>query len=248
MEIFNRLKEKFKLQKENIYSKIVRVSENEKYRQMMIEEMNEYRKRMEQEDVYYMLGRDEAYALFSDPKKESKNLYSLFEIYKTWDDYGHLPFNVGLLFEDLMADKSRVVGIHRSDSIGQFGNITEDSILQDVFTRGLVNNGDLFSSGAYTKGYINPSKTLSPCDKIFDLVMFAKTGRKHGDKASIITSIPAEYVDDELNIINNSGSKIYDTHDGGIYVKPEYIVGCIYQDHGNCEFYIKDDIINRKTK
>lgn len=31
-------------------------------------------------------------------------------------------------------------------------------------------------------------------------------------------------------------------------LKPEYIVGCVVQDHGDCQFYIKDDIIKEKTK
>lgn len=223
------------------------MNRNNNLRAKMISDIDQYRRRSKDEGLYFMLASDEMYRLFSDPSKDANKLYSLFEMYKDWDDYGSLPLEVGMLYEELLADKSHVVGIHRSDSIGQFGDVQEDHILIDVFTNGLRNNGDLASSGLYNSGYIDPSKTLTPCHNILNLVILSKTPRKQGDKASIIVSIPKQYVDESLDIVNNQGSNIYVVDsNGNRNIKPDFIVGCIYQDNGNCTFYVKDDIIKEK--
>ena len=81
---------------------------------------------------------------------------------------------------------------------------------------------------------------------MLEFVMLVKTGRKYGDKASIITCIPSEYVNEDLDIINDSGSKIYIEENGFKYIDPKYIAGCITQDNGNCKFYLKSDILESK--
>lgn len=247
MEVFSKIKGKYRLQKDRATSMVRAMIPDSFYRKKMIKEMNKYRERMETEDVYYMLGRDEAIKMFTNPNVKARNMYEVFKIYQHWDEYGYLSKNTGLFFEELLADKNNYVGVHRSDSIGQFSDVLEDIVLEDVFTNGLRNGGALWKNGIVHEGFNEPKETIDPCHKILDLVMFSKGCRVYGDKVSIITSIPREYVNEAYEIINDSGPKIYNINSGDLLdLKPEFIVGFIYREKGNCTFYTKEDYMAKK--
>ena len=249
MKVFSRIKGKYKLQKERAKLMVGAMIPDSFYRKKMIEEMNKYRMRMEAEDVYYMLGRDEAFEMFTNPNFKARNLYDVFKIYQSWDDYGYLSKNTGLFYEELLADKNNYVGVHRSDSIGQFSDVFEDKVLEDVFTNGLRNDGAVWKNGIVHEGFNEPKETIDPCHKILDLVMFSKGSRTPGDKVSIITSIPREYVNEAYEIINNSGYKLYNINSGNLLnLKPEFIVGFIYREKGNCTFYTKEDYMAKRNR
>lgn len=213
----------------------------ENIREKFKEKIKEYEEKSKKDNNYYLFTSEAAKKMAYNPNVSDDSLSFFYDFYEEWDEYGSLPLSLGLFYEKAIKDDSIYLGIHRSDSIRDMN----DEILENIFNNGLINNGDL-SSGAVHNSAVNPNKTLSPLNDIRTAVILSKTGRKHGDRVSVIAAIPSKYVNKDLNIINDSEEKIYNEINNIKYIKSEYMVGAIYHENGNCIFNSKEEILNNK--
>lgn len=219
-------------------------SKRKEYKQIA----EEYSKKSILDNNYYLLGSNFFKEIVNNPQLDDKNLEFFYDICKEWDDYGSIELNFGLELENLLQDKDYIMGVHRtnSDSYTDYDGEIRSRLVETIFDEGLKNFGDL-SSGVNIKEPPEPAKTVSPVTNIMDAIIFLKSSYKSSD-ASILVALPRDYVDNELEFKGNYQKKIYDIKDGNYTIKPEYLVGVVYQKEGNCKVYTKDEVKTMKGK
>lgn len=208
--------------------------------------IEEYEKKSVIENKYYLLSSDFFKDIVNNNELDDKNLEFFYDICKEWDDYGSIELEVGHMLESLIKNPDYRIGIHRTPSFSSIdaeGNLHSE-LANDIFENGLINNGDL-SSGVVNTDVPEPSKTVSPINNIMDAVMYFKASYKQSN-IGVLAAFPTKYVDKELNFNDNYAAEIYNTTDIGAYtqysIKPKYLIGVVYQDHGNCKFFTKDEV------
>ena len=69
-------------------------------RNEMINIINEYKNKSKEDGNYYLIASDNVNKLFLDKNRDIDSLYYIFELYKEWDDYGSIPYEVGVFLKN----------------------------------------------------------------------------------------------------------------------------------------------------
>ena len=143
-----------------------------------------------------------------------------------YDKVGYISMQLGKELEELW-DDDYVIGIHRT------GYSNANEIIQDVFTNGLINNGDSMLGCTYTKPdeMINLEKTVSVFSDLKLLVWQLKTASGYKEsQGSFVIKIPKSY----LGQAEGEIKPIYYKENGlSIRLLPEYIYGYVPCDNCN---------------
>ena len=201
-----------------------------------------YSKKSILENKYYLLGSNYFKDIINNTQLDDKNLEFFYDLCKEWDDYGSIELDFGLELESLVKDKTYILGVHKTltDAIIDEDNMIHSTLINTILDEGIKNFGDL-SSGVGVKEAPEPSKTISPITNIMDAVIYLKSSYKNSDVCFLV-ALPREYVDNDLEFAGNYQKEIYNIKDNEYTIKPEYIVGLVYQNNGNCTYYSKDSI------
>lgn len=159
------------------------------------------------------------FSLFKDARNVSISHPQIKELAKDYDTIGYMSEEVGCELDSLYDNPDYIIGIHRTG----FTRIN-DKILNDIFNRGLYNNGDLMSSGANNGNY-NIEKTVSFFNDLLLLIPSLKTceGYKMSE-GCIIVKIPKSYV----GMKNGEVQPIFYKENGyQVRLIPEFIYGYI---------------------
>lgn len=163
------------------------------------------------------------------------------------DRYGAMSIELGNMLEELIDDPTIRVGIHRT-YLYDVHNVVNNVMLQSILSEGLKNMGDLMSSGVENRGTIDPFKTVSICNNIFDAVAMIKTSYKRPTNCSVLIAFPAEYVNEDGELTGPEES-IYTRDDSGtLHIKPEFQLGVITQEDGICNYFPKEEILSHAKR
>lgn len=209
----------------------------------------EYSKKSTLDDNYYLLGSNYFMSIINNKELDDKNLDFFYDLCKEWDEVGSIPLKLGMSIESLINDERIVLGVHRTydNSIYVDDEQTLNcGFVNNIFQEGLKNYGDL-SSGIPSYDVPEPNKTITPITNILDAVICLKSSYKNSN-ASILIALPNEYVDNDLEIIGNHANKIYYINDNTYTIRPDYLLGLIYQKEGICTYYSKDKVLNNNRK
>ena len=166
------------------------------------------------------------YSLIKDSKtlKFFENLkngsYFLKQAYD-YDTYGFMSKELGEELEKLFMDENCVIGIHRTGETS-----VNESILQDIFSNGLINGGKSMQLGSNSDSF-NIENTVSIFNKFQYLISQIKAS--HGYKSSdgcIILKIPKSC----LGLDSNNPLPLYNIKDGKCYINPAFIFGYVPVD------------------
>lgn len=150
-----------------------------------------------------------------------------------YDKVGYISMQLGKELEELW-DDDYVIGIHRT------GYSNANEIIQDVFTNGLINNGDSMLGCTYTKPdeMINLEKTVSVFSDLKLLVWQLKTASGYKEsQGSFVIKIPKSY----LGQAEGEIKPIYYKENWlSIRLLPEYIYGYVPCDNCNLGEMIKN--------
>lgn len=202
----------------------------------------EYENKSMVENKFYLLSSSYFKNILNNKSLDDKTLEFFYDLCKEWDDYGSLDLNFGLELENLIEDKDYVIGVHRTDSYSYIDNDGEihSKLISTIFDEGLKNFGDL-SSGVDITEAPEPAKTVSPITDIMDAVIYLKSSYKNSD-ASVLVALPRDYVDNYLEFKGDYQNEIYNIKGKSYTIKPEYLVGVVYQKGGNCKVYTKEEV------
>ena len=208
----------------------------------------EYEKKSMVDNNYYLLSSNYFKNILNNKDLDDKNLEFFYDLCKEWDDYGSIPLELGNSIEKVLNDERLYLGIHRTDSDAKIDkdSYLESELVDNIVKNGLKNNGDL-SSGVVSVEAPDPNKTISPINNILDAVIYLKSQYKHSNIGVLLT-LPKKFVNDELDIINNNESNIYNHTKDGFYIKPKFITGVIYQKDGNCAYFPKEYIKSKTSE
>ena len=234
---------------------IVKSIKNKKKINEFIDLINNQKKLYNDKENFYLFNSSYGEELINGAIKRSKkecNPYYVeycYDLLKEWDNYGNLPKNISDLLENLINDSNYHIGIHRTGGYGmiEVDDIFSSELLHDIFQKGLYITGDL-SSGVDHKGeIIHPNKNISPLNNMLEVVMLCKSSYKRST-GGVITAIPSKYVTSSYKIKDGCADKVYYKVDNQWTLKPEYLVGFVSQNEGNCKFYTKNEILNNYNK
>ena len=156
------------------------------------------------------------------------------QLVKQYNDFGYMSKALGQELEQLFYDDSYIVGVHRTGA-----SVVNDNYLQDVFTKGLINNMDCLQGGIFTDvDHLDIKKTV---DLVYDPIVLngiLKTASQYKcSEGCIIIKIPKSY----LGMEDGEIKPIYYRDGISIKLMSEYIYGYIPV---NKEGYVGDIVHN----
>lgn len=161
---------------------------------------------------------EENYSILKHSKIKSmlQNNESIKEIATEYDGFGYMPKSVGEELENLN-EEGYIVGIHRTG----YTIVTKDMI-NDLFTQGLTNNGDIMIG--INNGKFNIEKTVSFYENFLTLYgqIKAASGYKNS-QGCVIVKIPKSYIGKAEGEIK----PIYWQNKELVKLLPEFIYGYI---------------------
>ena len=171
------------------------------------------------------------------------------QLFFSVDSNGYISQELGYYLESLF-DNSSAICTHFSGYTYIDNNNLSNSMVASYFTDGIVNCGDKMQGIVYNNNNLHLQKTLSTCNDILMLVRNLKLAYTYkSSRGAFVLKIPRQYFENELQYIN----ELYNIENGQFYIKPEYIVGYIPNDHGNLlpiylrEQFLKENVNNNKT-
>lgn len=249
LKIFNYLKDKFKLKKEEkepiIKTKKERLTEEE-----ILELYKIYKEKSIRENRYYIKGSNYMKRVIdSKISNDLMNDFFITHFDKIDKNPNVVPLELGNFLEALTEDPNFRLGMHKSDSV-ICSNVYMDKELNDIMTSGLVNNGSNMQ-GLVTTGIKAPNKTIANADDIISALAIIKSTYK-GSKGTILVKLPKDVVDNQFEIIppqEENAKKIYNYDSYGIpYLKPELIIGYVALENEEYKFYSREDLLNNKIQ
>lgn len=167
-------------------------------------------------DGFFKNKEKTGYKLMRDYKKLNRKL----KIYaKDYDSFGFVPYNVGKELEETCDFDNNFIGIHRT------GYSNAEYIIDDVFNRGLINNGDVMQGGI--SSYVDIGKTVSQATDMTFLVGMLKTACNYKmSQGAFLIKIPKDYV-------FHGEKPIYSKENDIMRLLPEFVYGYISVDENN---------------
>lgn len=202
------------------------------------------------EDRYSLFEFDCVKEKFFSDFTNSDVMESLYDLLEEWDNNSRIPYNTGILLNELIEDKNIVPAIHRTKF--QYTNIGEykhNDDLENIMYNGLYNNGhaNAQGGGVILKGTPDVLLTMTPLRGISGIINLV--GTLHGSNTTVIAAFPKELVTEDLENKRGMETSIYDYHDSFYYIKPEYIVGALIKDNDKSKldaFYLKNEILENR--
>lgn len=213
---------------------------------MDLKSLREYFKiKSQEENKYFLMGSRYADEIFDDDRIDEGGIVFFRGLFQEWDAFGSVPLELGCYVEQLLDEPSIVLGIHRTGGFGSIDkdNILESKMLNSIFKDGLKNMGHL-SSGAVSDGTPDPSYTVSMIANPLYAMMFLK-GSYKDSVGGVLVALPSSCVDNEGKVINNSFDTIYTMVDNSPAIKPEYLLGFVASNNGECTYYPKEKFVNK---
>ena len=167
----------------------------------------------------YNRRNDHGFSLIRDARNVSISHPQIRELAQGYDEIGYMSEEVGRQLDRLYDNPDYIIGIHRTG----FTRIN-DKILNDIFYKGLYNNGDIMSSGSDGQRF-NIDKTVSLFNNFLTMVPCLKTSEGYKmSQGCIIVKIPKAYVGKG----NGEAHPIYyKENDYQVRLLPEFIYGYI---------------------
>ena len=113
-------------------------------------------------------------------------------------------------------------------------HVVEDTTLDDMFSLGLINTGNILAEGITTH-YVKD---------IYDVLSLLKVNEPRYS-GIVIMEIPNIYLDDNNNVIDEYSDKVY-TNGEYIRINPDYIKGYIATNFDRCELYTRKEVLNQE--
>lgn len=159
------------------------------------------------------------YSIIKSSKNLSQNTY-MMKLADQYDKYGYMPQELGEELDNLFMDDNYVIGIHRTGYTG----ITNE-VLDNIFNKGLINNGHVFS-GANT-GQCDIEKTVTLFNDFSILCWQLKVSHGYkGSEGCVIVRIPKEC----LYETNKNPMPMYYVDQGINRLLPQYVYGYVPVD------------------
>ena len=173
-------------------------------------------------------------------------LEMLYDILEPWDDQCKLPYNTGVLLNELEQDNTIIPTVHRTFfKYEDINGYKHNNDLDDIMCNGLINQGHTNATGgpAVEEGAPNLSLTMTDIKDIGGILNIIASYR--GSNTTIVAAFPKTIVDKNLTNLNDN--EIYDIHNGYYYIKPKYILGALIKNDNNLDsFYLKNEILERR--
>lgn len=138
--------------------------------------------------LFNKLDPNAEYKLIKNNKYKGKR-QGLKPLAEDYDSFGFISNSLGKELENLFKDDNYIIGIHRTG----YSNVT-DNFIDDVFTNGLINNGDIMQG--VVNSNIDIEKTVSIINRLELMVGSLKACHSYKDsEGAFIIKIPREYLD-----------------------------------------------------
>ena len=141
----------------------------------------------------------------------------LYDISKRYDNYGFMSQSLGEELDSLFKDGDYMIGIHRTGYTP-----VDNKTLEDIFNKGLINNGHIMSGGMDGTDDIERTVTL-----FYDFpILVGQLKAAHGYKGSegcVVVKIPKSY----LGKAEGEIKPIFYSDNGIVYLLPEFIYGYV---------------------
>lgn len=161
---------------------------------------------------------------FKQLNKNARNIYA------PSDEFGYMSYELGTELENLF-EPDYVVGIHRTGY-----TLVDGEYLNDVFTKGLINNNGSMQGAMSSK--IDLNETVSTYNSFMKMYGNVKDASGYkGSNGVVVVKIPKSYLDDaDLNI-----NKIYSFENDTARLRPEFIYGYVpVSESGVCGDIIRN--------
>lgn len=199
-------------------------------------EIEEHIKEYENKNLYTIFSSKYIKELIKKTKNHV-NKSQIYKLIKEWDEELLVPQEIGKYLEDLLENDKLTIGIHRTE--------VNDTIIDNIITDGLKNNGDL-SSGAIEE---NPdlNKTVSFPKNILNAMISLKSSYKNST-GGFLLAFPSDIVDENGEIKDNDYFKINENIKGTTYIKSEYVLGYIDTKYGVMNYFPKEELLDKKNR
>lgn len=204
------------------------------------------------EDRYSLFEFDCVKKKFFNDFTNTDAIESLYDLLEGWDSSSRIPYNTGVLLNELIEDKNIVPAIHRTKfKYTNIGDYKHNDDLENIMQNGLYNNGHANAVGgtAVQDGIPDVLLTMTPLRNISGIINLV--GRLRGSNTTVIAAFPKELVTEDLENKRGMETSLYDYHDSFYYIKPEYIVGALIKDNDRSKldaFYLKNEILENRYK
>ena len=156
------------------------------------------------------------YSILRSSKTLKESEY-LMELSKQYDDYGYMSDELGDELDELFLDDDYIIGIHRTGYTPM-----DDKTIDDIFSKGLINNGHIMQGGGTGNYSIENTVSL-----FYDFtIMNGQLKAAHGYKGSmgcVIVKIPKSYLGKKDGDIK----PIYYIDGGVVKLLPEFVYGYV---------------------
>ena len=167
----------------------------------------------------YNRRNDHGFSLIRDARNVSISHPQIRELAQGYDEIGYMSEEVGRELDSLYDNPDYIIGIHRTG----FTRIN-DKILNDIFNKGLYNNGDIMSSGSDGQRF-NIEKTVSLFNNFLTMIPCLKTSEGYKmSQGCIIVKIPKSYIG---KAEGTAQPIFYKENDYQVRLIPEFIYGYI---------------------
>lgn len=200
--------------------------------------INAYIKECNEKQLYTLFESKYGKDVFKQ-KLSAETAKYFYDLLKEWDDRIAVPKTIGKQLESLVYNECISLGIHRTEIDSE---LSENSIMKSILENGLINNGDLMSSGAYSD-IPSVNKTVSFPENILNTFILLKSTYKFSN-GGFILAFPKNIVDKDGSTKCNDYNLLYNNINGVNYIKPEYIIGYIDNSYGVMNFYSREELLN----
>lgn len=182
-------------------------------------------------------------------KPETDNHYDMLHVIASNASNTYMSEEIGKYLENLSENGKYKIFIHRPG-----GFMYKDNFIEKVFKKGLINNGDLMTAGAYMGSRTNLGKTLTYTPSVPSLIHYIKNALeapykidKDHNLGVFIAKIPSKTLEEGkpiyyLDYETNEDGVSYDT----LYLHPMYIDGFLEFDNNKIISYKKNSPENYK--